>query len=316
MGRGFDMFWIGAVLVLIGTCLWGTMGPVERELFEFGITPVAVSLVRATVASAALFLIAVIRRKNLSRSLFDRFPLRLANGIFGIVGIYVGANIAFLRIPVALGIVIFYSAPFWVIVLAHLWGKENLSIQRLTALAMALAGIWIALGGGTGPVKYDIWGIITMALSGFSYALFILNGRYGIGSTDPFGNYFSTFFWGTIILWIMAVPMGELPCLVDAPWQAWPPLLYLSLGPSLVGYGLLLIALRFIPGGAASILSTTEILFAALWGWLLLGEAPNQATWTGAALLAFAVGIIAWEGKRTEKPVSLAASPRGARRRS
>lgn len=309
------MFWIGALLVLTCTCLWGTMGPVERDLFQFGITPVAVSLVRATLATTSLFLYALFRHKNFSQSLFDQLPLRLANGLFGIVGIYVGANIAFLRIPVALGIVIFYSAPFWVIVLAHIWGKETLSVKRLTALALAVAGIWVALGGGTGPVEYDLWGIAAMALSGFSYALFILNGRYGIGSTDPFGNYFSTFFWGTVLLWMMALPMGEIACLTGAPLQAWPPLVYLSLVPTLAGYGLLLVALRFIPGGAASILSTTEILFAALWGWFLLGEAPDQATWIGAGLLAVAVALIAWEGNRGEKAVSLPASPQGVRKK-
>lgn len=310
------MFWIGALLVMTGACLWGTMGPVERGLFEFGITPVAVSLVRATIATATLFLFALLQRKDLSQSLFERFPLRLANGLFGIVGIYVGANIAFLRIPVALGIVIFYSAPFWVLILAHLWGKEKLTVKRMTALAMALAGIWVALGGGKGSVEHDLWGIVAMALSGFSYAMFILNGRYGIGSTDPFGNYFSTFFWGTVLLWSMAVPMGELPCLLAAPWQAWPPLIYLSLAPTLVGYGLLLVALKYIPGGAASIISTTEILFAALWGWLLLAETPDRATWIGAALLILAVATTAWEGSGSKKSISLPASPQGDRRRS
>lgn len=310
------MFWIGALLVMTAACLFGTMGPVERDLFGMGITPVAVSLVRATLATALLICYALVRRRNLRHSLLDRLPLRILNGLFGIVGIYVGANMGFLRIPVALGIVIFYSAPFWVLVLAQIWGKEHLTLTRLTALGLALAGIWIALGGGTGPVRYDPVGIAAMAVSGFSYAILILNGRYGIGSTDPFGNYLSTFFWGTVLLWLLAVPMGELTCLLNAPAAAWPGLVYLSLLPSLAGYGILLLALKFIPGGPASILSTTEILFAALWGWVLLGETPDRATWAGAALVILAVTLISRAERSDSRQIRPSGVLRGARKKS
>lgn len=310
------MFWIGAVLVMTSACLFGTMGPVERDLFAMGITPVAVSLVRATLAAAVLVAYTLGRRRNLRQSLFERLPLRILNGLFGVVGIYVGANVGFLRIPVALGIVIFYSAPFWVIVLAQILGKERLTVTRLAALALALAGIWIALGGGTGAVRYDPLGIIAMALSGFSYAVLILNGKYGIGSTDPFGNYVSTFVWGTILLWALALPMGELPCLWNAPPEAWPRLVYLSLLPSLAGYGILLLALKFISGGPASIVSTTEILFAALWGWILLGEAPDRATWIGASLVIMAVTLISYAENDTTRQVSCSDALPDARRKS
>ncbi len=309
------MFWLGALLVMSAACLFGTMGPVERNLFDMGITPVAVSLVRATGATIPLLLYALVRRKKLARSLFDRLPLRILNGFFGIVGIYVGANIAFLRIPVALGIVIFYSAPFWVMVISRIWGKETLSTKRLIALGLALTGIWIAVGGGAGPLRYDPAGIAAMAFAGFSYAVLILNGRYGLGSSDAFGNYLSMFVWGTILLWIIAVPMGELPCLINAPLRAWPGLLYLSLLPSLLGYGLLLRALKLIPGGPASILSTTEILFAALWGWVLLGEAPDAATWMGAVLIIGAVSLIASAEGRSSGRISPSTSLRDARRK-
>jgi drug/metabolite transporter (DMT)-like permease len=155
-----------------------------------------------------------------------------------------------------------------------------------------------------------------MAVSGFSYAVLILNGRYGIGSSDPFGNYLSTFFWGTVLLWGLALPMGELGCLWNAPPAAWAGLIYLGLVPSLAGYGFLLLALKFLPGGPASILSTTEILFAALWGWVLLGEAPDGATWIGAALVIAAVSLTALSERTGEDRITPPAFFRGLRRKS
>lgn len=292
---------IGIMLVLAGTCLWGTLGPVERQLFQFGITPVALSLVRASLPALALTAYAVVRGKGLRRCLFEKLPFKIANGFFGIVGLYVLGNFGFLRIPVAQAMIIFYTAPFWVLLLAHFGGKEPFSPVRLAALMTALSGIWIALGGHGGSLKYDLLGVGAMVLSGFSFAMYLLNGRYGIGNSDPFGNYLSTFFWGAVLLWIIALPTGELDCLFRAPLDAWPRLLFLSLGVSMGGYGIVLLALRMIPSGAVSILSTAEIFFAGLWSWILLGEIPDRSSWIGAGLIVAAVAIVTWESSWKQK---------------
>ncbi len=286
----------GVLAVLCSTFIWGLMGPIMRQEASYGLTSFDISLVRATGAALLLGLIGYFRGRSLRCPRALMFH-RAVNGLFGVVGLYVLSNYALITIPVGLATVLFYTAPLWVVTLAHALGKERLTPLRILAVVIALGGVWWS-AGEVHFLGYGLRGPVAMLVAGFSYAVFLLNGRYGPGAEDPFGNYFHTYVAGTGMLWIMACFTPAVERLLALPWEGWALLGYLVLVPTLGAYGLVMWALQHVPSAVVSLLSMTEMLFALFWGWMLLGEAPTTATLGGAACIGTAVLVVTWEGYR------------------
>lgn len=292
------MYVLGILAVLTSAAIWGLIGPTLRGLYSFGVEPLAVGLVRATGAAACVAVIALAKRRDAFPSLFRPLLSRVASGLFGVVGIYVLGNIGMVRIPIGFATILFYTSPLWVIAIGALWGKESVTYLRLVSLVLGMGGVWFAVGG-VEPGHLDPIGMACMLLSGFSYAAFILNGKYGGGSTDPFVNYFATFFWGAVLMWGIALPSGTLACLKGLPVKGGLLLAYTVAIPTLLAYALLTAALKVIPGTVASILSMAELAFALFWSALLLGEHPSLQTVLGGAAIAAAVTLLTLEGSRS-----------------
>lgn len=294
----------GVLAVLTSTVIWGLMGPIMRQEASYGLTSFDISLVRATGAALLLGIIAWARGRSLRcpRSLVLH---RSINGFFGVVGLYVLSNYALITIPVGLATVLFYTAPLWVVLLVHIMGKEPLTVLRLTAVGIALVGVWWS-AGEVRLLGYGIWGPLAMLVAGFSYAVFLVNGRYGPGADDPFGNYLHTYIAGTVMLWILAGFTPVLSRLGGIPWQGWALLVYLVFVPTLGAYGLVMWALQRVPSAVVSLLSMTEMIFALFWGWVFLGETPTTATLGGAACIGTAVLVVTVErwgsGRRRKTP--------------
>lgn len=277
--------------VVGAAALFGLIGPALHAAGNLGLGPLAVPLARATGATVLIALFALKVRPQALTAPFQKPLAGFLSGFFGVFGIYAFTNYGMLHVPLALAVTLFYTAPFWVLLLGHLWGKELFTVRALVAAAIALVGVRIALGGSAGGEHHWL-GMGAMIAGGIAYAAFILLGRYGEAASDPLGNYLATFFWGTVILLPLALVTGEFSALLRAPAAALLPLGFLIVGPTLGSYGLLLFALRHIPGSAASILSMTEIAFAAFWGYLLLNQRPAPSVWLGASVIVAAVFVL------------------------
>lgn len=206
--------------------------------------------------------------------------------------------------------VLFYTAPFWVIIIAHLMKKEQINILRSISLALGFGGVLLTISGTKTAGHANLMGILFMLLAGFFYAVYIINGKYGSGDKDPFANYFNNFFWGALILLFISLPLGNLHQLQGLPLKAWILLIYWVLFPTVGGYGLILFSLRSLPGGVVSIISMAEIPFAILWGWMFLKESPDLGTQLGASLIICAICLLSLENEEVRKWIRQTLTPK------
>lgn len=72
-------------------------------------------------------------------------------------------------------------------------------------------------------------------------------------------------------------------------WSAWIPLLYAAILSSAVGYTLQIVGQKGLNPTLASLLMSTESLFAVLAGWLILHQRLTPRELLGAALMAVAI---------------------------
>jgi len=289
----------GALGVLLAACTWGAIGPAMREALALGVTPVQVTLIRATGSALVVGLWLLCKNPSKLKCPLKELPFRMLNGLFGVVGIFLLTNIGLVRIPVGFATILFYTAPFWVLVLEFLFFHQPLSRIQFAALALAFGGVWVAVGrnlGGSG----DFLGVGVMLLSGFSYAAYLLNGRYGSGGRDPLGNYFSTYLWGALFVWIIAQYTGSSGPLPSFSWRLLGVLSYLVLVNTVLAYALVQFSLRHLTGGVASILSMSEIAFAIFWGMILLQQIPSFTTLMGGLLIVGGILLILLEQSRNK----------------
>jgi DME family drug/metabolite transporter len=287
----------GLMCALTAALMWGTSGPVMRIAESLGAGVVALNLARAIFGSIALCAVALLRRKVSPGAHRVGFSVFLFLGAAGMVMSALGLTVAFLRISVGLAIVLYYSSPC--IVMAGSWalGGGRPSRSQGLAFILALAGIWIAVGGARRMGTFDMIGVAGAFVGSVGYALFVLNGKFGTGKKDAFGSFFMTYLLLTAMLGTIAVARGDICGLVGLSAKAWWVLFYLGTMTSLIPYGLLVISLRWIPGSTASIATMTEVPFSMMWAWIIASEVPETSAVIGGAIVLLAVGILARPGR-------------------
>ncbi|HPI97301.1 MAG TPA: DMT family transporter [Synergistales bacterium] len=288
-------YYVGLLLGVGAALLWGTSGPLMRMADTFGISVVQVNLVRFTLSTSVLFIIALLNDPGILKpSRREKSPLFWL-GAFGMLMSALGLNIAFLHISVGLSMVIYYSAPCWVMVGSWVLGGDRPSRWQIIAFSIAIAGIWIAVGGAKTMGTLDLVGFAGAFTGALGYALYVLNGYYGTGRDAPFRSFVQTYMLAMIMLWIMSLFRGNVSDLVHVPLRGWLVLGYLAFATSLVPFGLLILALERISGSVASIATMCEVPFSMMWAWLICSESPEQMAIIGGIMVLLGITILSLE---------------------
>ncbi len=135
---------MGSLLAATGATGFGIASAFARFAYGSGATPLTLVMVR-TAAFVLLVggLLLVLREPfRLSRAGLRAVPWLAVAAFFMSIG-YLSA-VAY--IPVSLAVLLLYTNPFMVGLLTAITGRERLSVVKLVALAVAFAGIALALG--------------------------------------------------------------------------------------------------------------------------------------------------------------------------
>ncbi len=215
-----------------------------------------------------------------------------AGVLLGIVVIGGWANTAFVWALVIGDVVrvmlLFYLSPVWSVLGGRLFLGEPLRPRRQVAIATALLGLWLVLGGShafDSPLsKADL-----LALSaGLAFAGNNLLAR--AGQRIPIGSKTVAVFVGCGVMSMLLMALQGL---------ALPPasLLASPLGLSVLAYGFIWLVIAtatwqygvtHIESGRAGIVLVVELLVAVLSASWVAGTALAPAEWLGGALIAIA----------------------------
>ncbi|GEM_PF-221960 len=290
------LYVVGVLSLVISGALWGSEGAPVRISYSHGMTSLTLALFRATFASLIMGIYAVLKgRKDvfvMRRT--DLFPCFIS-GFFGVAICATAGAFAMGRIPIGLTFLLINTAPFWVMLLARIFWKEQVSRFQILALFVGISGVWLAVGG----IKfqpYNVMGLVAALGAGFGYAVYVLNGKHGMGRKDPFKAYVQMFIWGAICLWIIVITTGQFSKILVTDWEAWLSVLYLTIFPGIFAFGILMFSLRVVSGGVAAIVSMTEIPFSMMWSWMFLNEIPTLNAIKGGVLIIGAVTMLSLEG--------------------
>jgi drug/metabolite transporter, DME family len=286
-----------ALIVLAATC-FGTLGPLSRYAEDAGVGSLALVAWRAGLGAAVMVIFIALgaafgRRWAVPLSQIpnrDRALLLAAAGANAILNFSVFT--AFLRISIALALLVFYLYPAFVALVSVFWLGERLDRVRWAALGVSLAGLVLVLAGAGGLGSLDLLGIGLAFLGALAQVFYVLAARHGFNHVPGPQAAGLTMAGGGAIYVLAALVTGQAAVLgepLDSVDSVWPVLVagVLGAGVPTVSY---ITGIRLLGAPRAAILATLEpVIGVALAAWLLREQPTLLQLLGGALVLAAAV---------------------------
>ncbi|NND90832.1 MAG: EamA family transporter [Granulosicoccus sp.] len=165
--------------------------------------------------------------------------------------------------------------------------RQRPGIRIWLAVILASTGVWGLSGGSLSALNT---GDILVACSSIFWACLIIISGEASRHAQPMSYTFVQF----VVVAVLGLTAALLLESIDTSrlLAAAIPILYVGVLSSALTFGLMAIALQHVPAPRASILLSMETVFAAMAGFLLLGERLSLISWVGAALILLAVYIV------------------------
>ncbi|MGH6899891.1 MAG: DMT family transporter [Geminicoccaceae bacterium] len=302
LGAGVDPDYArGVVLVALAGVFWSLGGLLIRLIEDASAWQIV--LFRSIALALTLTLIIALRHPG---RLIGAFRDAGGSGVaaaLALAGGFIGFVLSLHHTSVANATFMLGASPFFAAFLGRLMLAET--IRRATALAMAaaLVGILIMVGGGlvTGTIRGNL-----LALgASFCFAIFSVLLRRG-RERDMLP---CVAIAGAIAALIaLPVVLAGAPSIASALVLSPRDLaLCAVMGAVQVGCGLTVftIGARHVPVAELTLLSLTELALAPIWVWLAVGEVPSTYTLVGGAIIVTAITVQALSGARRRRPLPM-----------
>jgi drug/metabolite transporter (DMT)-like permease len=288
----------GLVLVLTSSAAFGTSGSLAGALIRSGWTPAGAVVARLVVAALVLTVPAVVVLRG-RWAVLRRSARRIATyGVLAVAGAQLAYFNAVSHLSVGVALLLEYQGV--VLVVGWLWLRTWRRPRPLVfaGAAVALVGLALVLDVATG-VRLDgvgvAWGLVAaVGLAGY----FVL----AADDREPL----APIVLSCAGLWIGALTLAAAAAagLVDLRVTTAPvvlagrpvswvvPVLGLSLVAAALAYVLGTAGARRLGATVASFVGLTEVLFAVLFAWLLVGQLPTTTQLVGGAVVVAGIALV------------------------
>lgn len=299
---------LGYALALTAATLWSLNGSIARELLDDGLPADRLSQLRSLGSVVLLAAALALVRPRLLRVRRDELPALAFLGIAGLALVHVTYFVAIDRLQIGVALTVQYLAPLLLLVWLRVVHGRRLARGLWGAVALSVAGCFLVVRAyETGSL--DALGVAAALAAAVTFAVYMVGSERAGHAHEPvttlvwaFG--FASLFW-LVVAPPWSFPLGELAGVTPA---------LLALGVVVVGtllpFTCMVAALRHLPAPRAAIVSTLEPVLAALFAWLIHGEA------LAAVQIAGGVGVLAavvWVQSQGLDPEAEAAPLREAR---
>ncbi|MDP9889269.1 EamA family transporter [Pseudarthrobacter enclensis] len=287
----------GLGIALFSSAVFGLSGSFAKSLLETGWSPGAAVTARLTGAALILAVPAVSALKGRWHQLRDNWLTIVLFGLVGVAACQLFYFNAVARLSVGVALLLEYLAP--VIIVLWLWAASRRP-RVLTAggTLLSLAGLVLVLDL-TGAVKVDVVGVLWGMAAAVCLAIYFFITAKENDTLPAIVLASGGLMVGAAAMWLAAAT-GLLPMAFNTedttlgawttPW--WVSLAGLVVLATVLAYVSGIMAARALGSKVASFVSLTEVLFAVVWAWLLLGELPGAIQLLGGVLIVGGVILV------------------------
>jgi drug/metabolite transporter (DMT)-like permease len=274
---------LGYALAATAATLWAVNASIASTLMDRGLGWAPLSQLRVAGTFLMLAVGLALLRPGLLRVARARVPELAVLGIFALAPVQATYFLAIDRLEISAALTIQYLAPLLVLLWLRLWLRRSLAPGLWYAVALSVAGCFFVVEAyDTGSL--DALGVIVAFGSAITFASsMVLTERAGVHhspfTTITYGFGFATLAWAIVQPWWL-FPFDELGSTRDALLAAG----VVTIG-TLLPFLALTASLALVPASRAGVIATLEPVLAAMFAWILVGEAL-------AALQVFGIVLV------------------------
>ena len=289
---------VGSALFLSMTAIF-----IRHLTQDYAMPALVLAYWREVIVAAALAVVFAIGKPELLR------------GVRGHIGTLVGYGLilalfnAMWTLSVALNgaavaTVLVYSSAGFTALLGWLILKEELTFAKILVVVLSMLGCGLVVD----VFNPSLWGLNTVGVitgisAGLFYAVYSIMGRSasqrGLNTWTTLLYIFgfaSVFMLGFNLLSGGKIP-GAAGSLADmlwlgSEWRGWLTLAVLAVGPTLMGFGLYNVSLRYLPSSTANLVVMIEPVFTAIFAFVVFGEVLTTTQLAGGILILGAVLVL------------------------
>jgi drug/metabolite transporter (DMT)-like permease len=295
----------GLGTALLSAAAFGTSGAFATALIGSGWTPAAAVTARLLIAAAVLSIPALYALRGRFGALVREGRSVAGYGVLAIAGAQLCYFNAVARLSVGVALLLEYLGIL--LVVGWLWLRHGHRPRRLTiaGAATALLGLALVLDV-TGSHHLDPVGVLWGLGAAVGLAAYFVLSAQADSTLPPVVMAWGGMAVGSLCLLAIGL-FGVLPISATTrdvqflhyrtSWLV--PVLGISLVAGVFAYAAGITAARTLGAKLASFLGLSEVLFAVLFAWLLLGQLPGPAQIVGGAFLVAGVALVQWDELRT-----------------
>lgn len=262
---------MGSIYIIIAIFIWSSLGIIVRlagsDLKSVIFFPALTALVIQTI-----ILLSTSERRKIP-DVKNLPPLLLLGPVFLLNSLLF--YYAFTHTTIANAVLTHYTAPIFVAFLSPLLLKESIDRFVVVTIVISTAGLWLMLNGFSLSDQH-VAGIIAGILSGITYALIIIIGRF---VAKKFSMYVIIFFQNLMVVLLL------LPFIQGVRSELIGYFVLLGIIHSTIAPLLYIRGLKEVSASKAAVLGYFEPVGAMLLALLILNEVPGIRSLYGGALI-------------------------------
>lgn len=262
---------MGSIYIIIAIFIWSSLGIIVRlagsDLKSVIFFPALTALVIQTI-----ILLSTSERRKIP-DVKNLPPLLLLGPVFLLNSLLF--YYAFTHTTIANAVLTHYTAPIFVAFLSPLLLKESIDRFVVVTIVISTAGLWLMLNGFSLSDQH-VAGIIAGILSGITYALIIIIGRF---VAKKFSMYVIIFFQNLMVVLLL------LPFIQEVRSELIGYFVMLGIIHSTIAPLLYIRGLKEVSASKAAVLGYFEPVGAMLLALLILNEVPGSRSLYGGALI-------------------------------
>ena len=275
---------LGLFAIILTAILWAVSANVAHSLFVAGVSPLELAGSSAMISTFGLAILdSFVGRSHAKGMSRQQFALGLV--LVGLVG---ADYMAIQQLPVAVAIVLLFTAPILVVLWNALTYRRIPSRTVLLALILSVMGVVLVSNLLTNDIGIVNWFGIGIGLTtALCFAAYIVLSEKTSATDDPIGAMLKTFAVASLF-WVAYQLTQGIPWTLLAP-ENFSLVLIVGIAGNLLPYLLFLWCLQRVQAERAAIVATLEPAIAAVLAWVWFGQTLTMMQILGGVLIVVAI---------------------------
>ncbi len=281
------------MLILLCAAFFSLITTFSRLAYDAGANPLTVVEARTAAFVLVVGAFQLLARRSFAlprRTMIATFPMSV-----GIMAMSIGYLSSVYFIKVSLAVVLLYSFPLIVWLMATVSGRERVALPKALALLVAFGGLVMAIGLETESVDWRGVALVLLGAVGVAGNL-TFSGPYLEGADSLAVNVWNNL-WGALALGLYLVLADGIA--LPATGQGWAAIGGV-VGCYIFGLACMFAALKYLPPSQAAVMLNLEPVVSIIVAGLLLGEVTQWLQWLGVAIMLAALCFSALRGAKSE----------------